>query len=129
MMKENFHNLVKEIYVKVQETQRVPTKMDSKRPTLRHIIIKMLKVKDKKRILKAAREKRLVTCKGVSMRLSADFLKENFQARRNWQNIYQVVKSRDLSPRLLYTAKLSFRMEGLPRQEKTKIHHHQTIII
>ena len=56
-MKEIFPNLVKEIDVEVQEAQRVPNMMDAKRPTSRHILIKMSKVKDKKRILKAAREK------------------------------------------------------------------------
>ena len=56
-MKENFPDLVKEIDMLVQETQRVPNKMDTKRPTSRHIKIKVLKVKDKERILKAAREK------------------------------------------------------------------------
>ena len=57
--------MVKEIDMQVQEAQRVPNKMDSKRPTLRHIIIKMLKVKDKESILKAAREKQIITNKGV----------------------------------------------------------------
>ena len=61
IMKENFPNLVKEIDMQVQETQRVPNKMDAKRLTPRHIIIKMPKVKDKERILKAAREMQLVT--------------------------------------------------------------------
>ena len=65
-MKENFPNLVKEIDIQVQEAQRVLNKMDAKRPTPRHIIIKMLKVKDKERILKAAREKQLVTYKEVT---------------------------------------------------------------
>ena len=60
-MKENFPNLVKEIDIQVQEAQRVLNKTDAKRPTPRHIIIKMLKVKDKERILKAARDKKLVT--------------------------------------------------------------------
>ena len=55
-MKENFPNLVKEIDIQIQEAQRVPNKMDAKRPSPRHIIIKMPKVKDKERILKAARE-------------------------------------------------------------------------
>ena len=59
-MKENFLNLVKEIDMQVQEAQRVPNKMDAKRPTPRHIIIKMPKVEGKERILKAAREKKLV---------------------------------------------------------------------
>ena len=60
-MKKNFPNLVKEIDMQVQEAQRVPNNMDAKRPIPRHIIIKMPKVKDKERILKAAREKKLVT--------------------------------------------------------------------
>ena len=54
-MMENFPNLVKEIDVQVQEAQRAPNKMDPKRPTPRHIIMKMPKVRDKERILKAAR--------------------------------------------------------------------------
>ena len=71
----------------------------------------MPKVKDKERILKAAREKQLVTYRGVPIRLSADFSKETVQARRDWQEIFKVMKSRDLQPRLLYPAKLSFRIE------------------
>ena len=57
--------------------------MDAKRPTLRHIIIKMPKFKDKERLLKAAREKKLVTYAGVPIRLAADFSKETSQARRD----------------------------------------------
>ena len=64
IMKENFPNLVKETDVEVQEAQRIPNKMDPKGTTPRHII-KMPKVKDKERILKAAREKQRVTYKGV----------------------------------------------------------------
>ena len=63
-MKENLPNLAKEIHIQVQEAQRVPNKMDAKRPTARNNIIKMSKVKDE-RILKAAREKQLVTYRGV----------------------------------------------------------------
>ena len=72
-MKEKFPNLVKKIDMQVQETQRVPNKMEAKRSTTRHIIIKMPKVKDKDRILKAAREKQLVTNRAASIRWSADF--------------------------------------------------------
>jgi hypothetical protein len=85
--------------------------MDTKRTTPRHITIKMTKVKDKERILKAAREKETVTYKGVPIRLSADFSKETLQARRGWKEVFQVMKGKDLHPRLLYPAKLSFRME------------------
>ena len=80
IMKENFLNLVKEIDMPVQEGQRVPNKMNPKRSTPRNIIIKMPKVKDKERILKAAKEKQRTAYKGVSM--SADFSKESLQARR-----------------------------------------------
>ena len=86
--------------------------MDPKRTTPRHIKIKMLKVKDKEIILKAAREKQIVTYRGVPIRLSADFSKETLQAKRDWQEIFKVMKSRDLQPRLHYPAKLSFRIKG-----------------
>ena len=62
--KENFPNLVKEINLQVQEAQRVPKKLDSKRNTPKHIIIKLPMIKDKEKILKAAREKETVTTKG-----------------------------------------------------------------
>ena len=103
---------MKEIHIQVQKTQRVPKKLDPKRTTPRHIIIKMPTIKDKDRILKAAREKETVTYKGVPIRLSADFSKETLQARRGWKEVFQVMKGKDLHPRLLYPAKLSFRMEG-----------------
>ena len=70
--------------------------MDAKRPTPRHIIIKIPKVKDKEKLLKAAREKQTVTYKGVPIRLSADFSKETLQARRDWQEVFKVMKSKDL---------------------------------
>ena len=73
LMKENFPNLVKEIDMQVLEAQRVPNKLGPKKITPRYIIIKMPKVKDKERILKAAREKQLVTYRGVPTRLSTDF--------------------------------------------------------
>ena len=84
IMKENFPSLVKKKDTQVQEPQRIPDKMDVKRTTLRHIISKMPKVKDKERILKAAREKQLVTYRGIPIRLSGDFSKETLQARRDW---------------------------------------------
>ena len=70
IMKENFPNLAKEIdFQEAQEAQRVPKKLDPKRNTPRHIIIPLLKINDKERILKAAREKETFTYKGVPIRL------------------------------------------------------------
>ena len=68
-MKENFPDLVMEIHMQVQEAQKVQNKMDAQRPTPKHIIINMLKVKDKERILEATREKQLVDYRGVPIRL------------------------------------------------------------
>ena len=111
-MKEKFPNLAKEIdFQEVQEAQRVPKKLDPRRNTPRYIIITLPKIKDKERILEAAREKDTVTYEGVPLRLSADFSKETLQARRGWQEVFQVMKGKDLRPRLLYPAKPSFRME------------------
>ena len=74
IMKKNFSNLAKEIdFQEVQEAQRVPKKLDPRRNTPRHIIITLAKIKEKERILEAAREKETVTYEGVPMRLSADF--------------------------------------------------------
>ena len=112
-MKENFTSLAKEIdFQEVQEAQRVPKRLDPKRNTPRHIIIKLSKIKDKERFLKAASEKETVTYRGVPIRLSGDFSKETLQARRGWQEVFEVMKGKDLHPRLLYPAKLSLRMEG-----------------
>ena len=113
VMKGNFPNLAKEIdFQGVQEAQRVPKKLDPRRNTPRHIIITFSKMKDKERILKAARGKETITYKRVPIRLSADFLKETLQARKGWKEVFQVMQDKDLPPRLLYPAKLSFRMEG-----------------
>ena len=111
-MKENFPRLAKQIdFQEVQEAPRVPKKLDPRRNTPRHIIITLAKIKGKERILEAAREKNTVTYKGLPMRLSADFSKETLQAR-GWQVVFQGMKGKDLHPRLLYPAKLSFRMVG-----------------
>ena len=112
-MEENIPNLAKERdFQEVQEAQRVPEKLDTRKHTPKHIITTLPKIKDKERILKAATEKETVTYKGVPLRLSADFSKETLQARRGWKEVFEVMKCRDLHPRLLCPAKLSFRMEG-----------------
>ena len=112
-MKENFPIRAKEIGVQeVQKAQRVPNKLDAKWNTPRHIIIKLPKIKYKERILKAVRGKETVPYKGVPIRLSGDFSKETLQARRGWQEVFEVMKGKDLHPRLLYPAKLSFKLEG-----------------
>ena len=70
--------------------------MDPRRNTPRHIIINLPKIKDKERILEAAREKETVTYKGVPIRPSADFSKETLQATRGWKEVFKVMKGNDL---------------------------------
>ena len=84
----------------------------------------MTRLKDKERILTAAREKQGVTYKGAPMRLRSDFSTETFKAKREWSEIFTVMKSNDLQPRLLYTARLSFKIKGeigsFPDKKKLK---------
>ena len=89
-MKENFPNLAKVIdFHEVQEAQRVPKKLDPKRNTPRHIIIKLPKIRDKEKLLRAAREKETVSYKGVPIRLATDFSTETLQARRGWKEVFK----------------------------------------
>ena len=106
-MMENFPNLMKEKVTQIQETQRVPIKRNPKRPISRHIIIKMSEFQEKERIIKTAREKQEVTYKGAKIKLAADFSMETLQARREWQKIFQVMRTRGLQPSLLYPARIS----------------------
>ena len=85
----------KEIVNQVQETQKVPYRINPKRSTPKHILIKLTKTKHKERILKAAREKQQVTYKGNPIRLTADLSAETLQARREWQNISKVLKGKN----------------------------------
>jgi len=101
----------KEIITQVQETQRVPNRINPRRNTIRHILIKLTKIKDKAQILKAAREKQQITHKGIPIRITADFSIETLQARREWQDILKVMKENNLQPRLLYPARISSNMK------------------
>ena len=125
--KENFPYLAKEIDMQVQEAQNVPKKLDPRKHT-RYIIITLPKIKDKERILKAAREKETVTYKEGPIRLLADFLKETLQARRGWKEVFKVMKGKDLHPRLLYPVELSFRMEGQIKSFLDKVKLKEFII-
>ena len=99
----------KEIVNQVQEAQRVPYRINPRRNTPRHILIKLTKTKHKERILKAARKKQQVT---YPICLTADLPAETLQARRKWQNIFKILKGKNLHPRLLYQTKISFKISG-----------------
>ena len=88
----------KEIVTQVQETQRVPIRINQRRNTPRHILVKLTKIKHKEQILKAAREKQQITNKGIPIRITADLSIETLWARREWQDILKVMKENNLQP-------------------------------
>ena len=102
----------KEIATQVQEAQRVPGKINPRRNMLRHIVIKLRKIKDKEKSLKATRGKQQITYKGTRITLTADFSAETLQARRERHDIFKVMKGKNLQQRLLYLARISFRFNG-----------------
>ena len=84
--------------------------------------------KHKEQILKAAREKQQISHKGIPIRITADISIETLQARREWQNIFKVMKEKNLKPRLLYPERISFKYEGEIKNftEKQKLREFST---
>ena len=109
---ENFPNMKKEIVNQVQEAKRVPHRINPRGNTPRHRLIKLTKIKHKEKILKAAREKQQVAYKGNPICFKADLSAETLQARREWQDIFKVLKGKNLQPRLQYSARISFKTDG-----------------
>ena len=123
-----------EIANQVQEAQRVPYRINPRRRHIlinsmsRHILIKLAKTKHKERILKVAREKQQVTYKGNPICLTADLSAEILQARRERQDIFKVLKGENPQPRLLYPARISFKIDGEIRSfsDKQKLREFST---
>ena len=88
----DFPKMGKEITTQVQENQRVPNRINPRQNTPRYILIKLMKIKHKKQILKAAREKQQITHKGNPIGITADLSIETLQARSEWQDILKVMK-------------------------------------
>ena len=93
---ENFPNMEKGIANIVQEAQRVPYRINPRRNTRKHILIKLTKTEYKERILKAAREKQQVTYKGNLIHLTTDLSAKTLQARREWQDIFKLLKGKKI---------------------------------
>ena len=107
---ENFLNMGKEIVDWVQETQRVPSRINPRWNTPRHILIKLMKIKHKEQILKSAKEKQQIWHKEIP--ITADLSVETLQARTECQEILKVMKEKSLQPRLLFPARISFKYEA-----------------
>jgi hypothetical protein len=105
----------------IQEAYRTPNRMDQKRNSSRHIIIKTPSAQNKERILKAVRGKGQVTYKGRPIRITPDFSPETMKARRTWADVIQTLREYKCQPRLLYPAKFSITIDG-----KIKTFHDKT---
>ena len=105
----------------IQEAYRTPNRLDQKRNSSQHIIIRTKNALNKDRILKAVREKGRVTYKGRPIRIIPDFSPETLKARRSWTDVIQTLREHKCQPRLLYPAKLSITID-----EETKVFHDKT---
>ncbi|XP_076992269.1 LINE-1 type transposase domain-containing protein 1 [Tamandua tetradactyla] len=116
IIEENFPELKQDLSLEIISAYRVPSKIDEKRLTPRHILVRFWNASDKKKIIKASRERKEVTYKGERIRLTADLSLDTLDARSKWGNIMKVLQEKGFKPKILYPAKLAFNFEG-----KTKI--------
>ena len=116
----------KKIANQVQKAQRIPYRINPRRNTPRHILIKLTKTKHKERILKAARKKQQVTYKGNPICLTADLSAETLQATRKWQDTFKIPKGRIYNQ--YYPARISFKINGEIKSfsEKQKLREFST---
>jgi hypothetical protein len=108
---ENFPNLEKVLPIQVQETSRMPNRLDQNRTSIQHIII-ITSTENRERILKAVREKKQIMYKNKSIKITADSSVETLKARRTWNDIFHPLNENNFSPRILYQAKLSSKIDA-----------------
>ena len=109
---ENFPNLAKETSIHVQEAERTPPKLNHDKPTPHHIIVQFANIRSKDTVLKVARGKKILTYRGKNIRITSDLSTETWQARKGWQGIFKALSEKNMQPRILYPARLSFRIDG-----------------
>ena len=117
-MKEKVPNLKKEMPMNIQEAYRIPNRLDQKRNSSHHIIVKTPNAQNQEIILKPVREKGQVTYKGRCIRITPDFSPETMKAKIFWVNVIQSLREQKYQPRRLCPAKLSITIGG-----ETKIFH------
>ena len=128
IIEENVPNLKKEMAIKVQQAYRTPNKLNQKRKSSQHIIIKTLNAENKEIILKSVQEKGQVTYKVRPTRITAYFYTETLKAIRAWTDVIQILREHRYQPRILYSAKLSVNIDGETKifQEKNKFNQYLT---
>jgi hypothetical protein len=125
---ENFPDLEKTVPIQVQEAARTLNRPDQNRATPQHIIINTTNTETRERILKAVREKKQITYKSKPIKITADFSTETSKARRAWGENFQALNENNFNPRILYPAKLSFKIEGTIKvfHDKQKLKQYMT---
>jgi hypothetical protein len=118
IIEEKFPNLKKVMPINIQEAYTTPNRLDQKRNSSYHIIIKIPNAQNKERILKAVREKGQVTYKGRLIRSTPDFLLDTMTVRRSWADVIQTLREHKCQLRLLHSAKFSITIDG-----ETKVFH------
>jgi hypothetical protein len=121
IIEENFPYPKKEMPMTIQEAYRTPNRLDQKRNSYQHIIIRTTNALSKGRILKAVMEKGQVTYKGRPILIISDFSPETIKARRSWTDIIQTLREHKCQPRLVCPAKLSITIDG-----ESKVFHDKT---
>ena len=109
---ENFPNLARETSIRVQEAERTPSKLNQDKPTPRHVIVQFANIRSKDTVLKAARAKKFLTYQGKGIRITSDLSTETWNERKAWGGIFKALSEKNMQPRILYPAKLSFRIDG-----------------
>jgi hypothetical protein len=114
--------------IQVQEASRTPIRLDQNRATPSHIIIKTTSTENRERILKAVREKKQIIYKSKPIKITADFSMETLKARRPWSEVFQALNENNFNPRILYPAKLLFKIDGAIKvfHDKQKLKQYMT---
>ena len=112
----------KEKVNQVQEALISPGRINPRRNSPRHTATKQRKIKDRDKILKSARKKGQITYKGTPIRLSAYFSTETLQARREWHNIFKVMKRKNLQPRIPHKTVIQFdgKIKSFPDNQRLR---------
>jgi hypothetical protein len=124
IIEENFPNLKNDMPMNIQDAYRSPNRLDQKRNSSQHIIIRTTNALNKERILKEVRKKGQVIYKGKPIRITPDFSPETMKVRRAWKDVIQTLREQKCQPRLLYPDKLSITLDG-----ETKVFHDRTKFI
>ena len=109
---ENFPNMEKEIVNQVQEAPRVPNRINPRRNMPRHILIKLTKTETQRKNIKSSKKKATSNIQGKPHTFNSWSFSRNSAGQREWQDIFKVLRGKNLQPRLLYPARISFKIDG-----------------